>query len=141
MNGSFLETPMKPDRRRFARIHFNTPACLTFPDQDGERECPVEVLDFSLKGALIKTAAPVDLASGASCTLALRLNDIGDDETLEGGIRMRAEVSHVNGQDIGLSCVEIDLDSITHLRRLIELNLGDETLLSRELEHLVSTDA
>ncbi|MDR1351163.1 MAG: PilZ domain-containing protein [Zoogloeaceae bacterium] len=131
---------MKSNRRRFARIHFSTPASLTFPLQGAEQECPVEVLDFSLKGALIKTATPVDLAPGASCTLALDLNDIGDDETLEGGIYMRAEIAHVSGRDIGLACVEIDLDSITHLRRLIELNLGDETLLSRELEHLTCAD-
>ncbi|MDR0736359.1 MAG: PilZ domain-containing protein [Zoogloeaceae bacterium] len=132
---------MEPNRRRFARIHFNTPACLTFPLQGARQEYPAEVLDFSLKGALVQTAAPVDLAPGTSCTLALRLDDMGDDETLESGIRMRAEVARVSGREIGLACVEIDLDSITHLRRLIELNLGDETLLSRELEHLTSTDA
>jgi len=34
---------------------------------------------------------------------------------------------------LGLSCREIDLDSITHLRRLVALNLGDEALLDREL--------
>jgi len=32
----------------------------------------------------------------------------------------------------------IDVDSMTHLRRLIELNLGDPTLLERELKALVS---
>ena len=32
----------------------------------------------------------------------------------------------------------IDLDSITHLRRLVELNLGDEKLLERELSHLAA---
>jgi len=30
----------------------------------------------------------------------------------------------------------IDLDSISHLRRLVELNLGDEALLERELAAL-----
>jgi hypothetical protein len=127
---------MEPNRRRFARIHFNMSACLVFRIQGVEQECPAQVLDFSLKGALIRTAAPVDLAPGASCALALNLNDIRVDAALEGGIYMRAEVARVSGRDIGLSCVEIDLDSITHLRRLIELNLGDEALLSRELENL-----
>ncbi len=34
-------------------------------------------------------------------------------------------------------CEHIDIDSITHLKRLIELNLGDEALLHRELAHLI----
>ncbi|MDR2625683.1 MAG: PilZ domain-containing protein [Zoogloeaceae bacterium] len=131
---------MEPNRRRFARIHFDSPACLAFRRQGVEREYPAKVLDFSLKGALIQTDASVDLAPGASCTLALDLSGMDGDETLESGICMRAEVAHIRGRDIGLVCVEIDLDSITHLRRLIELNLGDETLLSRELEHLTSAD-
>ena len=38
---------------------------------------------------------------------------------------------------LGLFCHHIDIDSITHLRRLIELNLGDETLLQRELAELL----
>lgn len=131
---------MEPDRRRFARIHFSMPAYLSFQSQGKARECPAEVLDFSLKGALVKTAKPLDLAPGAGCALALNLNDIREDEALEGGIYMRAEVARVSGANIGLACVEIDLDSITHLRRLIELNLGDETLLSRELENLTCAE-
>ncbi|MDR0673960.1 MAG: PilZ domain-containing protein [Zoogloeaceae bacterium] len=132
---------MQPNRRRFARIHFNTPACLTFQLRGKKQACPAQVLDFSLKGALIKTDAPVDLAPGATGTLALSLGGRDGDETPESGIQMRVEVAHVNGREVGLSCVEIDLDSITHLRRLIELNLGDETLLSRELEQLTLADA
>jgi hypothetical protein len=34
----------------------------------------------------------------------------------------------------------MEIDSITHLRRLVELNLGDEALLERELEQLLSDD-
>jgi hypothetical protein len=37
---------------------------------------------------------------------------------------------------LSLSCTEIDLDSITHLRRLLELNLGDPDLIERELSDL-----
>jgi hypothetical protein len=36
----------------------------------------------------------------------------------------------------GLACREIDLDSVTHLRRLVALNLGDETLAEREFAQL-----
>jgi len=38
----------------------------------------------------------------------------------------------------GMICRSIDLDSITHLRRLIAMNTGDPTLLQRELQSLVA---
>ena len=30
----------------------------------------------------------------------------------------------------------LDIDSISHLKRLVELNVGDDELLYREIEHL-----
>ncbi|MDR3053818.1 MAG: PilZ domain-containing protein [Zoogloeaceae bacterium] len=127
---------METNRRRFSRIHFDTPGRLAFQVGEEERECEVEILDLSLKGALIKRdAQAAGLALGARCALEVGLNAPNSD-TLESNIYMNAEVVHLKGSDIGLRCVEIDLDSITQLRRLIELNLGDESLLSRELENL-----
>jgi hypothetical protein len=37
---------------------------------------------------------------------------------------------------VGLHCRHIDIESLAHLRRLIELNLGDPALLERELAAL-----
>ena len=45
-------------------------------------------------------------------------------------------VAHEENKELGLKCKDIDVDSITHLRRLIELNLGDPDLLERELSAL-----
>ncbi|OZT82227.1 pilus assembly protein PilZ, partial [Vibrio sp. 03_296] len=39
-------------------------------------------------------------------------------------------------QTIRLKITHIDIDSISHLKRLVELNVGDDTLLHREIEHL-----
>jgi hypothetical protein len=44
---------------------------------------------------------------------------------------------HVEGPQVGLRCASIDLDSITHLRRLVELNSGDPAILDREFGSLV----
>jgi hypothetical protein len=41
---------------------------------------------------------------------------------------------------LGFVCRHIDLESISHLRRLVELNLGDESLLERELAALGEED-
>lgn len=118
---------MDTNRRQFSRIHFTTPGRLFYPGGD----CSVEVQDLSLKGALIKSEAPLGLQAEQRCTLRVVLGANGE------GIRMEARVVHESpNRELGLRCVDIDLDSITHLRRLVELNLGDESLLNRELEHL-----
>jgi hypothetical protein len=42
-------------------------------------------------------------------------------------------VARVEGSQLGLKCTHIDLDSVTHLRQLIERNSQDPALLVREL--------
>jgi hypothetical protein len=64
---------------------------------------------------------------GATVVVHLPL-DNGETE-----IRLQATVVHHQGERYGLVCQELDLDSATHLRRLLELNLGDESLLQREI--------
>jgi len=121
-------TPTTPDeRRRFSRIAFHRPGELDVRIARGA----CEVLDVSLKGALVEVPAGFRAHVGQACTLVIRL-DAGDAE-----IRMEGEVSHREGTQVGVTCREIDLDSISHLRRLVELNLGDDDLLHRELSALV----
>jgi hypothetical protein len=50
---------------------------------------------------------------------------------------MAGEVVHVEDGRLGLRCTEIDLESITNLRRLVELNLGDEAALHREMSAML----
>jgi hypothetical protein len=96
-------------------------------------EFAVEVLDLSLKGALIRPKSAAFVAVGSKCTLKIQLDDEGTT------IRMESTVIHHQAGLYGLGCREIDLDSITHLRRLVALNLGDESLLEREFGLLVSS--
>ncbi len=117
---------MTENRRKFSRIPFRTPAQLFLPDG----EIAVEVLDLSLKGALIRPETPTYVKVGSNGTLKIRLDDKGDT------IRMDITIVHHQGSDYGLACREIDLDSVTHLRRLVALNIGDETLLEREVARL-----
>ena len=46
----------------------------------------------------------------------------------------------IEGIYFGLICRNLDIDSATHLRRLVELNLGDPKLLERELSALVTEE-
>ena len=53
---------------------------------------------------------------------------------------MHIAVVHETDNETGLQCNAIDIDSVTHLRRLVELNLGDSDQLNKELSQLSSID-
>jgi len=117
---------MSVERRRYTRIVFDAPAEIK--TDVGLLE--VQVLDVSLKGALIRLPALGMLGVGAHCEFSVPLAD-GTTR-----IVMSTVVAQVLGMNAGLECRRIDLDSISHLRRLVELNSGDAKLLERELRLL-----
>ncbi len=119
---------MSHERRQYSRINFDTLARLYYPE--GEKS--VQLLDISLKGALVEARPALPLKIGTHVALHMQLDEMST------GIRMDGTVTHNEKGQIGLVCREIDLDSITHLRRLVELNLGDAALLEREWHHLVA---
>jgi hypothetical protein len=114
------------DRRRFQRIPFEADVELL----RGERRWSVPLHDLSLKGLLVDRPDDWDAPVGALIQANLRLAP--DVE-----MRMLVSLAHEKDGLLGFYCREIDLDSLTHLRRLIELNLGDSELLERELSALI----
>ena len=115
-----------PERRHFVRVVFDADAALITT----EARLSGQVVDLSLKGALIELREPPAVEAGEPCLLAVQL---GSDR-----IKMAGEVAHVDGLQVGVQCRSIDLESITHLRRLIEMNLGGGKLLERELKALIA---
>jgi len=123
-------------RRHFSRVTFQEGCSLQI--NDAMLSC--SVLDLSLRGALLSLPASTLTdpapARGTPCTLTITLEPDGDAQVV-----MSAQIAHhdTSGDTLhlGISCREIDLDSITHLRRLVELNLGDAELLEREVALLV----
>ncbi len=114
------------DKRRFSRIEFQQPVGFTHAGQ----VFSANLLDISLKGALIELHGDVHVQLGDSCRLSIALN-------FEEKIEMDGEVTHLTQDRVGMKCTCIDLDSITALRRLVEMNLGDEDLLQREFHALL----
>ena len=53
---------------------------------------------------------------------------------------MSIAVVHQEGHEIGVQCNGIDIDSVSLLRRLIELNLGNDEQLHRELSQLTRNE-
>lgn len=114
------------ERRNFWRAVFHSPVRLT--THGGQTYA--RLLDISLKGALLETDNIWHGKAGEECQLSLEL---APGTT----ITMWTTVMHVEGPHVGLRCKSIDLDSITHLRRLVELNSGDPAILDREFGSLV----
>lgn len=117
------------ERRNFWRAVFHSPVRLI----THAGEAFAQLQDISLKGALLETGSVWPGKSGEECRLSLQL---APDAT----ITMWTKVMHVQGQHVGLRCESIDLDSVTHLRRLVELNSGDPAILDREFASLVRAD-
>jgi len=115
------------EQRHHTRILFDADATLLFSDKSWQ----TKVIDISLKGALVQCPEGWNGKVGDKMTLQVHL-DMGEHMN----IYMHVSVAHIENKHIGFHCDDIDIDSITHLRRLVELNLGDEELLSRELSHL-----
>jgi len=116
------------NRRQFTRILFSIKATL----QVGEQSYPVSIHDISLNGALVSVVNSEQSLKGQLGMLYFLLNE----DQPETEVTMHIAVVHEDSNDIGLQCNAIDIDSITILRRLVELNLGDESQLNRELAQL-----
>lgn len=119
------------ERRRFSRIPF--PATAHIKAYKGDLHLNCDVIDISLKGILI--SLPVDWNGEMHDKYKIDLLL----ENAQLVINMYASVAHIDNDSVGFLCEHIDLDSISHLKRLVELNLGDEELLHRELSALISS--
>lgn len=122
--------PIQKNRRQFWRAHFHSPVQLAAHGQTTE----ADLYDISLKGALLMVPEGWTGKVGDRCHLRLNL-------AADAKISMDAHISHIAGQRVGLHCEDIDLDSVTHLRRLVALNSGDPQLLDRELSALLGEAA
>ena len=116
-----------PEKRRFHRISFDAECELHWQDEVWVSE----VLDISLKGVLVKRPEKWNVPLKQPCEVIIHLDDH------ETGIVMAVELRHIEEQRLGFKCQYIDLESATHLKRLVERNLGDQALLEREFAHLI----
>lgn len=120
MDPTTPQTGKETDRRHFSRVEFRHALDLT--DAATGTVYPGGFSDISLKGMLFvgETLPPI----GAAVSGTLELG--GLDLTLAGDVIGR----HDGGATILFG--HIDLESFTHLRRLVALNAGDAERIDRE---------
>ena len=104
------------DKRRSPRICFDGVAHV----HARGRAIPAELMDLSLKGALVSLLDDTELGSGEDCTLVLVMEDS------DIRIPMEAVVRRTEGAMAGVEFARMELDAMQHLRRLVELHMGRE---------------
>lgn len=115
------------ERRRFTRIGFDARTEL----QQGPHRWSVTLIDLSLKGLLIERPQNWQADANQPFMAQIQL----DPHTQ---VNMDVRLAHDDEEQLGFACEHIDLDSISHLRRLVELNMGDPAQLDRELGALMA---
>lgn len=116
---------MSQERRKFDRINFDAPVAIA----QKELNTVTEVQDISLKGILLKNPN-IPLNGNQDCELSIALSD-------KAHINLVGRIVYQNAKGLGFEYEHIDLESMAHLRRILELNSGDEALIDRAFEALI----
>lgn len=116
------------EKRQFSRVSFISQCFASFSGNKLE----AVVQDISLKGALLELQsndAPAPQLND-EVEIEIKLNEDVHFELIS-AVRFQKE------QLIGVEFQGLNIDALTELKRLMELNLGSEELINREIEALV----
>ena len=111
------------EKRKFQRVPFQCSSQI----RCGDRTYSGELLDISMKGALLLVRDAPEWKMGHICFLDIKLEN-GDIH-----LQFDAKLAHQEDNHYGFIFASEDLETFTHLRRLLELNLGDPDIVDREL--------
>jgi hypothetical protein len=115
------------EKRRFSRIRFIEKSFIEIDN----RMVEVNLLDISLKGALIEFGSEVTIQKGDVRDLIFHL---GNAEII---LQFKTETVHCRGNQAGLKFIGMDLDTMMHLRSLIEARTLDPEKVRHELGFLI----
>ncbi|MCZ4308730.1 MULTISPECIES: PilZ domain-containing protein [Vibrio] len=114
------------ERRQFSRVVYQTPTDIS----QGNVNVSGSVQDLSLHGLLIQCDKLQQLRADIPVQVSFKL------ENSDINIQLEATIVSTINTSMRLRIEHLDIDSISHLKRLVELNVGDDELLYREIEHL-----
>jgi len=116
---------MTDEKRHYQRIAFDAEVLM---EHEGS-SWVCHLVDISLKGILVVFPDELEVTIGDTYVMEFRLGP-------EASINMSVKVMHKQDHVTGLEWSDIDLESLTHLRRLLELNMSDPDEMHRELSEL-----
>ena len=116
------------ERRKFSRVVYQANITL----QQDDKQWKGSLVDLSLHGLLINLADNKEIKENSELSVRFTLN--------ESDIDISAKCKLINRTDntLRLCISHIDIDSISHLKRLIELNVGSSDMLLRQLSELTT---
>jgi len=120
-----LQRTAMTDNRRFRRIPFDTQIQVIH----GEATYKGILLDVSLKGALIQFPEYIPVKLDDTCNVIIHLPSSNVNMFFE------ATLVHVSQLNYGFKFLTENIDTITHLRRLMELNIGDDQAVVNEFAY------
>lgn len=112
------------EKRYFKRIKFETDSKIDL--KGTSYKC--ELLDISFKGALLRCPNNIPIKKGEFCKLHIHL------PSSEVNLDFDTQLIHSDNNHLGFKFESEDLDTMTHHRRLIELNLGGDEYLDNEID-------
>ncbi len=112
------------DKRYFSRINFTAQSQIEIND----KVYSGELLDLSLRGALLSFKEQISAKMNDNCTLTIQLHS-SDIKLL-----FEAEIVHIHQNNLVFKFISEDVGTMTHLRNLLSLNVGDYDKITDELE-------
>ena len=112
------------EKRYFSSINFTAQTKIELNDNVYEGE----LLDLSLRGALLSFKDQVPMKMKDKCTLIICLHSSDTKLIFE------AELTHIHRNNLGFKFLGEDVDTMTHLRNLLSLNVGDYDKITDELD-------
>ena len=118
---------MQEEKRFFRRIEF--PATVEVSSPAGS--AVGRLRDLSLNGALVRFSEPPLFVDEQPVNLEITL------AAADLQLQMMANCVHRLSNDLGFRFIGVELETMGHLRRLLELNTGDSGRVRRELDFLL----
>lgn len=113
------------EMRNYRRIPFHTTAAILLD----EHQADCELVDIALRGALVEAKENIPLLIGDHARVQIELPNA------ELNLTFGVELIHRQEELYGFLFIDADDESLAHLRRLLELNLGDGEQVDREFIH------
>jgi PilZ domain len=130
------DQPQEQEHRRFSRIDFVDTVQVISDDVEGAQASSWEAqcIDISMRGMLLEVPELFPLEIGTPYEVHLILSE---DVIIE----MPCTLVHIEEHRAGFRAEMMSIDSLTNLRRLLELNLADNAEVERELGALIQQTA
>ena len=118
------------EKRDYHRVPFKCKSQITVVDRC--YEC--ELIDISLRGVLLEIDHENTIGLGSLCHIDIAF------ASCDIHLQFDAKLVHQEDNHYGFRIESLEIDSLAHLRRLLELNLGDADEIDQEFFHWLRPD-